>query len=604
MKKIPFQKWPLKSTIMGSKRSSYWQLLLSWLLFANYALAQESSEEKYIRNSFTLADRYMEIDEYDSAQLWLNRISERLPLKTPTLFNYFLSSRQAEVYYYNSLQRLGLQEAQRSLSIAKTLNDSLLLADSYNFIGLFYINLDSPTKAINFFKKGMAFSKLPPYPKAYLSLSLPHHLYGNMSEAYEKLNIPDSVIFYSQRSLQLAKAVDAARGMAIAENSLGLAFLKLKQTDSALVHFTASLQLAAKGDDLDVSLINYGGLASAHDLLAKKGEALAWLDKGFLLIQQKPGINTLFKQRFLDDAILLFEKHNEVAWLAKALKQKAALLDGQVARHNRQINSLLNAGLQNETRLLNLQVKEANQRNEIANNRIYLLVSLVVLLLAGFLLYRYKYKQRLEIARLQNKISQDLHDDVGSSLSSLQVYSSVAERLLEDRPQQAKEMLRKISKESAVVLENIGDIVWSIKAESEQSLEERIKNFASDVLGAANIQYKISIEEGVEGMIRNIEARKNILLLIKEAVNNAMKYSRASHVAVSMKKLAGQLCVQVVDDGVGFQKESLARKGGGLSNMEHRTLELGGIYQLITNPGKGTTVSALFPLTKISDSIR
>jgi len=589
---------------MWSKRSNYWRIFFLFLLFANDVAAQESSEEKFIRNSFSLADRYMEFDEYDSAQLWLNRISERLPLKQPTLFNYFLSSRQAEVYYYNSLERLGLQEAERSLSIARALNDSLLLADSYNFIGLFYTNLDSPAKAISFFKKGMEFSRLPPYPKRYLSLSLPHHLYGNMSEAYEKLNRPDSVIFYSQHSLQLAKAVNAGRGMAIAENSLGLAFLKRDKIDSALAHLTASLELATTGDDVDVSLINFGGLASVYDLLAKKDEALSWLQKGFLLLRQKPSINTLFKQRFLDDAIRLYEKYNEVSLLANALKQKAELLDGQVARHNRQINSLLNAGLQNETRLLNLQVKEANQRNEIANTRIYLLISLVVLMLAGFLLYRYKYKQRLEMARLQNKISQDLHDDVGSSLSSLQVYSSVAERLLEDRPQQAKEMLRKISKESAIVLENIGDIVWSIKAESEQSLEERIKNFVADVLSAANIQYKISIEEGVEGMIRNIEARKNIILLIKEAVNNAMKYSKASHVAVSIKKLAGQLCVQVVDDGIGFQKESLARKGGGLSNMEQRTLELGGIYQLITNPGKGTTVSALFPLTKISDSLR
>ena len=220
------------------------------------------------------------------------------------------------------------------------------------------------------------------------------------------------------------------------------------------------------------------------------------------------------------------------------------------------------------------------------------------------LFYRYKIKQKLEVVRLQNKISQDLHDDVGSSLSSLQVYSAVAERLMEDRPAQAKEMLRKIARESSLVLENIGDIVWSIKPGSDQSLEERIKNFVADVLGAANINYRITIEDGIESTIRNMEARKNILLIIKEAVNNTLKYSKASHVSVNIKKLAGHLCIQIADDGVGFQKESLLRKGAGLSNMEQRTLELGGIYELITSPGKGTTVSALLPLTKISDSFR
>jgi signal transduction histidine kinase len=407
------------------------------------------------------------------------------------------------------------------------------------------------------------------------------------------------VIVYSRKSLDLAKSIRADRGMALAENSLGLAFTKLQQTDSALVHLNNSLQLSNTGDNADVSLINFGSLSVLYDQLKKKGEALVWLQKGFQLIKETPLINTLFKQRFLDDAI---QKHNEMSLLAEALQQKTTLQDGLMARHNQQINGVLNASLQNETRLLNLQVKEALQRNQIANTKVYLLVSLLVLLLAAFLLYRYKSRQKLEIARIQNKISQDLHDDVGSSLSSLQVYSAVAEKLMEERPQQAKEMLRKISKESAVVLENIGDIVWSIKAEGEQSLEERIKNFVADVLGAANIQYKIVIEEGIDDLIRNIEARKNILLIIKEAVNNTTKYSKASHVAVTIKKLAGQVCVQVADDGTGFQKESLDRKGAGLSNMEQRTLALGGIYQLTTSPGKGTTVSALFPLTKISDT--
>ena len=103
--------------------------------------------DRYVSHCFTIADNYMEIDHYDSAQLWLNRIAEKLPLKQPSVANYFLSTRQAEVYYYNGLQRLGLQESQRSLSIAQSLHDSLLLADSYNFIGLFYINLDSTMQA-------------------------------------------------------------------------------------------------------------------------------------------------------------------------------------------------------------------------------------------------------------------------------------------------------------------------------------------------------------------------------------------------------------------------------------------------------------------------
>ncbi|HEX8313705.1 MAG TPA: ATP-binding protein, partial [Flavisolibacter sp.] len=560
--------------------------------------------EANIRTSFLIADSFMEEDQYDSAQLWLNKIATQLPLKEPSLFNYFLASRQAEVYYYNGLQRLGLQEAERSLSIAQKLNDSLLLADSYNFLGLFYINLDSFSKAVPLFYQGISFIRQPPYPERYNNLSMPHHLYGNMAEAFEKKNALDSSIYFSRLSLREAAAAGSSRAMALANYNLGSVFLKQKKADSAFYYFSQSLKVMGDQTDFDVALINYGGLASAADLIQNKVASITWLQKGFGLLHEKTTINNLFKGQFLDGAIVLYEKFSEKDLLVEALHLKADLLSTQTRHQNQQMNSILNAGLQNETRLLNLQVKEAAQQNEIANTRVYLLLLLLILLAAGFLFYRYKIKQKLEVVRLQNKISQDLHDDVGSSLSSLQVYSAVAERLMEDRPAQAKEMLRKIARESSLVLENIGDIVWSIKPGSDQSLEERIKNFVADVLGAANINYRIVIEDGIENTIRNMEARKNILLIIKEAVNNTLKYSKASHVSVNIKKLAGHLCIQIADDGIGFQKESLLRKGAGLSNMEQRTLDLGGIYELITSPGKGTTVSALLPLTKISDSFR
>ena len=75
-------------------------------------------DDKYINTCFAIADNFMEINQYDSAQLWLNKIAAILPLKVPSVSGYFLITRQAEVYYYNGLQRLGLQESERSLGIA------------------------------------------------------------------------------------------------------------------------------------------------------------------------------------------------------------------------------------------------------------------------------------------------------------------------------------------------------------------------------------------------------------------------------------------------------------------------------------------------------
>jgi signal transduction histidine kinase len=569
----------------------------------NNVAAKENDE--YIKNCFAIADNFMEIDQYDSSQTWLNKIAEVLPFKKPSVFSYFLSTRQAEVYYYNGLQRLGLQESERSLAIAQAMNDSLLLADAYNFIGLFLINLDSNAAAIPYFKKGIIYARQPPYPNIYLSLTKPHHLYGNMAEAYEKIGNYDSAVYFGRISLELAAQINWKRGIAVAHSGLGNVFLKLNEPDSALYHHKLSVTSSKEGGEFDVELLSYGRLAKAEDMLLKKPEALQWLQQGFELVTKNPSVNNLFANQFLDDAIFLFKKYKEDGNLILSLEKKSELLQKQIKENNLQMNVILNAGLRNETRLLNLEVQQAKQQNQVINTRLYLLLSFLILGIAAFLLYRYRTNQKFQIVQLQNKISQDLHDDVGSSLSSMQVYSTVAEQLMESQPAKAREMLKKINVQSGALMENIGDIIWSMKTEKEQlvQLNAKIKNFVSDVLSAANINYVINIEEGSEALIKNITARKNILLIIKGAINNVVKYSNASHVSVSIKKIDEHICVQVADNGKGFAQPPNSIKGQGFTNMQIRTEELKGFFEISSIPGKGTTVSALLPIPIISDTV-
>jgi signal transduction histidine kinase len=563
-----------------------------------------AQDDKYIKNCFAIADNFMELDQYDSAQLWLNKIAVVSPLKEPSLSNYLLSTRQAEVYYYNGLQRLGLQESERSLAIAQALNDSLLLTDAYDFIGLFLINLDSNRAAIPYFKNGIRFTRQPPYPAQYPSLTKPHHLYGNMAEAWHRLGNYDSAIYLARISLQLASEINWYRGIAVAQNNLGKAFLKLNKPDSAFIHYQLSRAVAVQSGDFDVELVNDAGLALSEDFKGNKNQVIQWLQLGFKLIKEKPVVNSLYASQFFDDAVFLLKKYNLNNLLDYALEKKAQLLQQQVKNNNQQMNVILNAGLQNETRLLNLEVEKIKDQNEIANTRVYLLIASLILGIGAFFLYRYKANQKLQIAQLQNKISQDLHDDVGSSLSSLQVYSTVAQQVIETEPAKAKEMLRKIAIQSGLLMENIGDIVWAMKPESGQmiQLNTKIKNFVSDVLSAANINYTINIEEGAEHLIKNITAKRNILLIIKEAVNNVVKYSGATNVSVTIKKIDEHICVQVADNGKGFDTAIAKTNGDGLANMQKRAAELKGIFEITTTLGKGTTVSALLPIPTISDT--
>lgn len=551
---------------------------------------------------FALVEEFMDLDQYDSAQIWLNKIAEIVPVQQASVNSYFLSSRQAEIYYYNQLLGIGLQESKRSLAIASALNDSLLLADAYNFIGLFYMNLDSSRESLSYFKEGINFTKQPPYPSRYVDLSKPHHLYGNLSEAYAALKNYDSAIYYSNISLRLAKEINWNRGIAVALNNLGNNYIELNRVDFAIQYYNASISAAQKGGDFDVELLNYGSLANTYKT-NDQSATLEYLNKGFALIKKYPFVNTLFTTKFLNKAIEIYRDYNLQKELVEALTIKSEFSQTQLENNNNQMAVILNASLQNETRFLNLQVEKANQQNNIDETRLYYLSALIIVGIIAFVFYRYALNQKLQKSNFRNKISKDLHDDVGSSLSSLNLYSTVASKVLDSNPLKAREMLNKISVQSTLLMENIGDIVWSMKSTNEESinLSTKIKIFATDTLSAAEIDYKINIDDNEDVLVKSITGRRNILMIIKEAINNIVKYSEASFISITVKKLNDTLLIVVEDNGKGFDIGAAEKTGNGLSNMKKRAMELNGHCNIESKNGAGTALTAIFPLSALNN---
>ena len=543
----------------------------------------------------------MNLDKYDSAQIWLNKIAERVPLKKPSLFNYFLSSRQAEVYYYNGLQRLGLQESERSLQIATALNDSLLLADSYNFIGLFYMNLDSLGKSIELFTKGMNYTKQPPYPQQYLSLTKPHHLYGNQAEAYYKLGSYDTAILLAKRSLQLATAINWQRGMSVANTTLGLSFHKSGKYDDAIFHHTNGMLISKESGDIDVELVCYGGLGLTYSAINKKDSSFSCFRKGFDLLNQQPFINNLFYQQFLNQAIEVYKKYGEQELLISALQKKAQLENERMRKNDLQMNTLLNASLKNETRLLALEVEDAQQKQQLANTRFLFAMLAFALLSIVFLVYRYYQNQKLSVSNIREKISQDLHDDIGASLSSLQIYGTVAAQSLSTNPAKAGEMLQKINMQSKEILENMSDIVWSMKTNNTEgtSLETKVKNYASELLQDKQIEFLCTIQPEAEAAIESMKARKNVLLIIREILNNTVKYSQADKAMLHIYIEDKNWVMEIADNGKGFEAGN-NNGGNGLKNIKQRCEELKGVYTM--QHQNGVRYLFVFPLEVMKDT--
>ncbi len=209
---------------------------------------------------------------------------------------------------------------------------------------------------------------------------------------------------------------------------------------------------------------------------------------------------------------------------------------------------------------------------------------------------KYEFQQQLALEQQRSKITADLHDEIGSSLSSLQINSAVASFLIEKNPVEAQKILEKIESQSEHLSDKIGDIIWSMKPGKEEflTLTSRIKNFTNEIVGSTNINYKIKIDKQIDKVITDISARKNIVLFVKEATNNAVKYSKAKQFTILIQVIENQIDIEISDDGVGF--DTSITKGNGLGNMQKRIEELNGKFSITSELNLGTKIKATIPV--------
>lgn len=212
-------------------------------------------------------------------------------------------------------------------------------------------------------------------------------------------------------------------------------------------------------------------------------------------------------------------------------------------------------------------------------------------------------KKELDVKLVQSRISKDLHDDVGSSLSSLQIYSSLATKLLDKNPEEAKKLLQHIAENAEEVMENMSHIVWAMQDQDkvEYSLEARIKNIGYNLLTIKDIRCYYTICKEAEAACKGQEIRKNIILITKEAINNIAKYSEATEAKVSLSATKNHIVLTIHDNGNGFNTNK-PPTGNGLKNIQTRTAGLGGIALIQSAIGSGVTITCTLPVTNISDT--
>lgn len=206
-----------------------------------------------------------------------------------------------------------------------------------------------------------------------------------------------------------------------------------------------------------------------------------------------------------------------------------------------------------------------------------------------------KIKESLnKAAELRHNLSRDLHDEVGATLTGIRVFGELAK----ERPETQAVNLEKINSYSEEMLNKMSDIVWAINPDNDsiERMISKLHSYAASLTSAKNIQLDFKIDENIRKKSLDMNLRKNIYMLSKEAINNAVKYSACKKIGLLLTVGSRAGVLRIEDDGVGFNKDD-NQNGNGLRNMQIRAEEVSGELSIVSQPGKGTAIELIFNFT-------
>lgn len=220
---------------------------------------------------------------------------------------------------------------------------------------------------------------------------------------------------------------------------------------------------------------------------------------------------------------------------------------------------------------------------------IYFYIALLLLLLAiSIIIFYIRANNLKQILALKSQISLDLHDEVGSILTGTSIQ---AELLKRQYPQEPGLIL--IEKNLRYAIRSMKDMVWSMN----QSLVllsqfvDRVNEVSQQIIINDTIDFDFQYQLENPQLILSTLQKRNLLLIIKEALNNVVKHSNASKCIVRMKEIDGLITIEIEDNGIGIDMHE-TNSGIGLTSLNKRALDINGsIFFKTSNEGTIITIT-------------
>jgi len=226
--------------------------------------------------------------------------------------------------------------------------------------------------------------------------------------------------------------------------------------------------------------------------------------------------------------------------------------------------------------------------------------ALLTYILASYFLNRLRIQKtfhelQLNLNNERQRISSEIHDDVGAAISAINLLVNIAEsndaKVIDNK--HIKGMLSDISTK-------INEIIWSTNTENDtlESLIYYIEAQAYKLFEHTQLKFKAIVPTTILYHMISGEKRRNIYLVIIEFLNNALKHAAATYICLDMSVEKNQLLIIISDNGVGYDHLNISSKGMGLKTTKARMMQVKGLME-INSDSKGTLISLKIPLRNL-----
>lgn len=506
----------------------------------------------------------------------------------------------------------------RSQALASSVEDPMgYLAAEYR-LGELYNDMGDSLRALESFQKAIAGGREHGIPSvvapSLLAAAQLHHKADRLPEAMRDL---DEAISVSERSDNTSVLISALvlSGRLKAILGDGEEAKKVIKRALEIGERTANVQLdvvlreAAEvefGTGDRALALRYAERAYALDI--EKGSMRGTSESARILASILEGLGRL------GDALPIYKHH---------IRLRDALENEDLSRKMKEIDFNARADIMRVERERELAVLAARVLEQRQKKRYALMGTAFAVLLAGAMFNMFRASRRNaaalatkneEILRAQSqvveaekqreneqvrtRIARDIHDDIGSGLTKITMLGNDAKRRLGDASEDVRSSLERIIGHSREVSTALSDIVWTVDPLHDTSAElvSHARTVTQRLLEGTDMRAELRFTHNEPPHAVPPNTKHHVIMVLKEALNNAMKYAGNSSVQVDFTAGDHRLRVHVRDGGPGFDATSAGLKGNGLRNMRKRAEAIGARLSVTSGPGKGCSVELLAPV--------